>query len=109
MWFVAWKLRSVTARQTLYLIASYLFYFSWGSWLIVILIFSSLMNYALGEWLKKKITAGRLWAGLIANLALLSVFKYLPMLANIAPAVRRFCCSNEFCSPWGSLSGLSRL
>ncbi len=86
MWFVAWKLRSVSARQALYLIASYLFYFSWGSWLIVILIFSSLMNYALGEWLKKKITVGRLWTGLVANLALLSVFKYLPMAANVAPA-----------------------
>ncbi len=86
MWFVAWKLRSVTARQALYLIASWLFYASWGSWLIVILVFSSLMNFALGEWLKKRITAGRLWTGLIANLALLSVFKYLPMVANIAPA-----------------------
>jgi alginate O-acetyltransferase complex protein AlgI len=86
VWMVAMKLRSVTARQELFLIASWLFYASWASWLIVILIFSSLMNYALGEWLKKKITAGRLWVGIIANLALLSVFKYLPMLSNVAPA-----------------------
>ena len=86
MWILSMNLRSITARQTLYLIASYLFYFSWGSWLIVILIFSSLMNYALGEWLKKNITSSRLWIGLIANIALLSVFKYLPMLSNVAAA-----------------------
>ncbi|MGA2425715.1 MAG: MBOAT family O-acyltransferase [Terriglobales bacterium] len=86
VWLVAMRLRSVTARQSLYLVASYIFYFSWGSWLIVVLLFSSLMNYALGEWLKKRITAGRLWTGIIFNLALLSVFKYLPLLGAVAPS-----------------------
>ena len=86
VWMVAMRLRSVTARQSLYLVASWLFYLSWGSWLIVILLFSSLMNYALGEWLKKRITAGRLWTGIILNLALLSVFKYLPLLGTVAPS-----------------------
>ncbi len=78
------RLRSITARQWLYLVSSWLFYFSWGSWLILILVFSSLMNYALGEWLKRRITSGRLWTGIILNLALLSVFKYLPLLGNTA-------------------------
>lgn len=86
VWLIAMRLRSVTARQVLYLIASWLFYYSWGGWLIVILIFSSLMNYALGEWLKKRITAGRLWTGIILNLVLLSTFKYLPLLGAVAPA-----------------------
>jgi alginate O-acetyltransferase complex protein AlgI len=86
VWLAAMRLRSVTARQWLYLVASWLFYFSWGSWLIVVLIFSSLMNYALGEWLKKRITAGRLWTGLLLNLALLSVFKYLPSIGAAAPS-----------------------
>ncbi|HEY6340664.1 MAG TPA: MBOAT family O-acyltransferase [Bryobacteraceae bacterium] len=86
VWLVAMRLRSVTARQSLYLVASWLFYLSWGSWLIVVLLFSSLMNYALGEWLKKRITAGRLWTGIILNLALLSIFKYLPLLATVAPS-----------------------
>ena len=45
LWLIAMRLRSGTARQVLYLIASWLFYYSWGGWLIVILIFSSLMNY----------------------------------------------------------------
>src|ERR1700722_4526537 len=84
VWLVAMRLRSVKARQVLYLIASWLFYYSWGGWLIVILIFSSLMNYGLGEWLKKKISAGRLWVGLLANLALLCTFKYLPLLGAAA-------------------------
>jgi alginate O-acetyltransferase complex protein AlgI len=86
VWLVAMRLRSTTARQALYLVASWIFYFSWGTWLIVVLIFSSLMNYALGEWLKKKITVGRLWTGILFNLALLSVFKYLPLLGNVAPS-----------------------
>jgi len=42
--------------------------------------FSSVMNYALGEWLKNEL-AQALWTGIIFNLALLSVFKYLPLLA----------------------------
>jgi hypothetical protein len=86
VWLAAMRLRSVAARQWLYLIASWIFYFSWGSWLIVVLLFSSFMNYALGEWLKKKITSARLWTGIILNLALLSVFKYLPLLGVIAPS-----------------------
>ncbi len=86
VWLVAMRLRSTTARQALYLVASWIFYFSWGTWLIVVLIFSSLMNYALGEWLKKKITVGRHWTGILFNLVLLSVFKYLPLLGNVAPS-----------------------
>ena len=84
VWLVATRLRSVTARQVLYLITSWLFYISWGSWLIIVLLFSSLMNYGLGEWLRKRITAGRLWTGILLNLVLLSVFKYLPSLGAIA-------------------------
>ena len=81
------RLRSVTLRQTLYLAASYAFYASWASWFIVILLLSSVMNYALGQWLKKRITAERLWTGIVLNICLLSTFKYLPLLgAVMAPA-----------------------
>ncbi len=86
VWLMAMRLRSVTARQSLYLVASWFFYFTWGGWLIVVLLFSSLMNYALGEWLKKRISERRLWTGIIFNLALLSVFKYLPLVGTIAPS-----------------------
>jgi len=49
MWLVAMRIRSVTVRQALYLVASWLFYLTWGSWLIVVLLFSSVMNYALAS------------------------------------------------------------
>jgi alginate O-acetyltransferase complex protein AlgI len=89
VWLAAMRLRSIKARQVLYLVASWAFYVSWGSWLIVVLLFSSLMNYGLGEWLKQKISAGRLWVGILLNLALLSVFKYLPLLGTVgAPGSR---------------------
>jgi alginate O-acetyltransferase complex protein AlgI len=87
VWLAARRMPSARARVWLYLIVSWLFYFSWGSWLIVILLFSSLMNYFLGQWLKKEVTAGRLWTGVILNVGLLSVFKYLPALgSSVAPA-----------------------
>ncbi|MGA7287295.1 MAG: hypothetical protein WBX02_04310, partial [Terriglobales bacterium] len=101
VWLVAMRLRSVTARQALYLVASYLFYISWGSWLIVILLFSSLMNYALGEWLKKRITEGRLWTGIILNLALLSIFKYLPLVGAVAPSGSPFSLLKRMIFPLG--------
>jgi D-alanyl-lipoteichoic acid acyltransferase DltB (MBOAT superfamily) len=84
VWLLAWRLRSVVARQWLYLVASLTFYFSWASWLIVVLLCSALMNYALGEWLKKNVSALRLWVGIILNVALLSVFKYLPLLGEMS-------------------------
>lgn len=84
VWVVSLRLRSPSARQMLYLLVSWIFYYSWASWLLGVLLFSSLMNYALGEWLKKHISAARLWVGIILNLALLSVFKYLPLLGAAA-------------------------
>src|ERR1039457_518670 len=101
VWLVAMQLRSATARQVLYLVASYLFYISWGSWLVVFLIFSSLVNYALGEWLKKSITEGRLWTGIIFNLVFLSVFKYLPVLGAVAPSDSPFALLRRMIFPLG--------
>jgi D-alanyl-lipoteichoic acid acyltransferase DltB (MBOAT superfamily) len=101
LWLIAMCLRSITTRQVLYLIASGVFYYSWGGWLIVILIFSSLMNYALGEWLKKNITAVRLWVGILFNLAFLSVFKYLPLLGAVAPSGSPFALLKRMIFPLG--------
>src|ERR1700690_276285 len=101
LWFVAMRLPSVSARQWLYLIASWVFYFSWGSWLIGVLLFSSLMNYALGEWLKKRITSGRLCTGIVLNLALLSAFKYLPLLGKVAPAGSQLSVLKQIALPLG--------
>jgi len=86
MWLVALGLRSTSARQWLYLVASLLFYYSWAGWLIVFLLVSALMNFGLGQWLKKNITSQRLWTAVGVNLIFLSVFKYLPLLGAAAPA-----------------------
>lgn len=85
MWVVAMRLRSASAHQRLYLITSLLFYYSWAGWLIVFLLFSALMNYALGQWLKRNITSQRLWTAVGVNLVFLGIFKYLPLL-GLAPA-----------------------
>jgi len=70
--------KSVRLREALFLIASYLFYLSWGPWFLAVLIFSSLVNYALGRYLRQRLTSGRLWLGIAFNLVVLSFFKYLP-------------------------------
>jgi alginate O-acetyltransferase complex protein AlgI len=101
LWLIAMRLRSVATRQALYLAASWLFYFTWGGWVIVFLIFSSLINYALGEWLKKSISARRLWAGIVFNLTFLSVFKYLPLLGAVAPAGSPFVLLTRMIFPLG--------
>src|SRR6266849_5426943 len=82
---LAWCLPSLKGRQLLLLLASYLFYANWGIGFLSVLIASSLMNYALGALLRRRATAGRLWIGIIANLLLLSLFKYLPPLLRAAP------------------------
>lgn len=101
LWLIAMRLRSSVARQVLYLGASYVFYASWARWFIVVLLFSSVMNYALGQWLKKRITAGRLWVGIALNLALLSTFKYLPLLLGGAESTSPFSMIRHIALPLG--------
>lgn len=84
--------KSFRTREWLFVIASYLFYLSWGTWFLAILVFSSLVNYALGVYLRRRVTPGRLWLGIAFNLLFLSVFKYLPILGAVAahnPALAR--------------------
>lgn len=86
LWLWNSHCRSVTSRQTVFLIASYGLYAIWGPWFLPILLITSLMNYFLGSYLKRCPTPGRLWIGIVPNLALLSLFKYLPPLAaTVAP------------------------
>jgi alginate O-acetyltransferase complex protein AlgI len=83
MWVVAWNLRSVRARQALLLLAGYYFYSSWGMGFLVILIASSLLNFALGAILRRQMTAPYLWFGISINILLLGFFKYLPAILKI--------------------------
>ena len=91
LWFVVRAVPSPKARQVLFLIASYLFYLSFGWRFFSILLVSSLFNHYWGLAVRRSPTAGTLWVGIIANVALLSTFKYLPPLAALfadgSPAV----------------------
>jgi D-alanyl-lipoteichoic acid acyltransferase DltB (MBOAT superfamily) len=82
LWLVARQVDSPRIRQALYLAASYAFYLSFGWRFFAILLASSLFNYYWGSVIRSQPTSGRLWIGVIANVALLSTFKYLPSVAG---------------------------
>ncbi len=72
------KVRSRRARQSALLIASYVLYLTWGVWFGAILLASTVMNFLVGQWLRRKPSGIPLALGILLNLALLSIFKYLP-------------------------------
>jgi alginate O-acetyltransferase complex protein AlgI len=78
--------RSIRVRQILLLAVSYALYLLWGPWFLGVLLFSSICNYFLGTYLKGRASVGRLWLGIVFNLLLLGIFKYLPGLANTSPS-----------------------
>ena len=79
------KARSRPIRQATLLIASYALYFTWGVWFAAVLLTSTVMNYLVGEWLRRKRSGLVLFLGILLNLALLSTFKYLPEAAVHLP------------------------
>jgi alginate O-acetyltransferase complex protein AlgI len=83
-WLLAWVVRPARARVILYLSASYILYATWGLFFLGLLIFSSLVNYALGKWLRRRLSAARLWVGVAFNVATLGTFKYLPGFAALS-------------------------
>ena len=86
------KVRSARPRQIFLLVASYALYLSWGAWFAAVLLFSTLVNFLIGQWLRRKTSAGVLWVGILFNLALLATFKYLPAVAVSIPfsSLQRF-------------------
>jgi alginate O-acetyltransferase complex protein AlgI len=81
---LACVVRSVRARQIIYLFASYILYATWGVPFLGLLILSSLVNYTLGMWLRRHLSVACLWVGVVFNLAILGTFKYLPCVAILA-------------------------
>jgi len=65
-------------RQATLLIASCALYLTWGAWFAAVLLTSTVMNYLVGEWIRRKRSGLTLSVGILLNLALLSTFKYLP-------------------------------
>jgi D-alanyl-lipoteichoic acid acyltransferase DltB (MBOAT superfamily) len=76
------KVRSRSVRQAALLVGSYALYLTWGAWFAVVLMASTLMNYLLGVWVRRKPYWPALWVGILLNLGLLSSFKYLPEFAG---------------------------
>jgi alginate O-acetyltransferase complex protein AlgI len=79
------KVRTRNVRQAALLAGSYVLYFTWGPWFSAVLLASTVMNYLLGEWLRRKPSWPALWVGILLNLGLLGGFKYLPELAGNLP------------------------
>ena len=86
------KVRSRPIRQATLLIASYALYLTWGLWFAAVLLASTVMNYLMGEWLRRKPSGVTLSIGIFLNLVLLSTFKYLPEAAVCLPfsSLQRF-------------------
>jgi alginate O-acetyltransferase complex protein AlgI len=87
VWLLWRLLPSRSGRKVVLLCASYLFYATWGVGFLALLIFSSVVNYFLGEYLRRKPEKSRLWVGVGFNLLVLASFKYLPAtgLAHHSP------------------------
>ncbi|HEX8817210.1 MAG TPA: MBOAT family O-acyltransferase [Terriglobales bacterium] len=77
--------RSRTPRQAVLLVGSYALYLTWGLWFAVVLLASTVMNFLLGNWLRRKQTSRVLFVGILLNLTLLASFKYLPEIAATLP------------------------
>lgn len=88
IWISIRGFRRVRTRQALLLFTSYLLYAIWGLGFFGLLIFSSVMNFLLGRFIKGRPSAGRLWIGIAANVVLLGIFKYASELAPLLSHTR---------------------
>ncbi len=72
-------------RLPILLIASYVLYLTWGGWFAGVLLASTGMNFFLGKWIRRSLSRLALTMSVLLNLALLSIFKYLPDAAVNVP------------------------
>src|ERR1700757_3408778 len=86
------KVRARRIRQSVLLVASYVLYVTWGPWFAAVLLTSTVLNFLVGEWLRRKPSGAILTLGLLFNLALLATFKYLPEVSVHIPlpSLQRF-------------------
>ena len=68
-------------RQAVLLASSFILYLTWGPWFAAVLLTSIVVNYVLGKWLRRNQRPLALFTGIVFNLLLLGVFKYLPEAA----------------------------
>ncbi len=79
------KVRSSKVRQLVLLAGSYALYLTWTKWFAVVLFGSTVVNYVVGRWLRRRPEWPVLSVGILFNLALLCTFKYLPEVAIEMP------------------------
>lgn len=79
------KLRSRGVRHAVLLLASYILYLTWAPWFAAVLLTSTVVNFLVGRWLRRRTSAPILFLGILFNLALLGAFKYLPEAAPHVP------------------------
>ena len=79
------KVRLRTVRLAVLLVASGGLYLTWSPWFAAVLATSTVMNYVVGRWLRRKRSGSVLGLGILLNLALLVTFKYLPEAAVHLP------------------------
>ncbi len=85
------KVRSRPIRRATILIASCALYLTWGVWFAAVLVVSTVMNYLLAAWIRRRPSSVTLSIGIFLNLVLLSIFKYLPEAAVHLPfSLQRF-------------------
>ncbi len=86
------KVRPRNLRQAVLLVASYVLYVTWGPWFAAVLLTSTVLNFLVGRWLRRKPSGAILSLGIFLNLALLGTFKYLPEVATRLPlsSLQRF-------------------
>jgi alginate O-acetyltransferase complex protein AlgI len=89
---IFYKVKSQAVRQSVLLLSCCALYLTWGVWFAAVLLVSTVMNFLLGKWLRRKASALALWIGVLLNLALLGSFKYLPEAAVNIPfsSLQRF-------------------
>lgn len=82
---VSARVHSWRMRQSVLLIGSCVLYLTWGKWFALVLLASTVMNFVLGNWLRRKPSGAVLSAGILFNLVMLSSFKYIPNLTVSFP------------------------
>lgn len=86
LWIIMQSLDSNRKKQWTLLLASYVFYATFGLGFLALLIASSAGNYYLGQKLKRRTTASFLWVCVAANVVFLGVLKYAPQILAVSPA-----------------------
>ena len=76
---------ALRARLAILLIASYVSYVTWGTWFAALLAASTIVNFILGDCMRRTQSRLVLALGIVLNLVLLSTFKYLPAVFITLP------------------------